>query len=132
MHRDPPRQHGTVVTEARRYWSVRVVDAARNGAERAAKADRLSLGEYLEGLVRADMERRGWPTGATAHAETVPSAHTRVVAYVRQANAPVGPLTVAGALKLPRASVDADLARAVARGELVRVNRGRFAALPRR
>ena len=114
----------------RDYWTVRVLESIRDGAELAAKANGGTIGEYLEGLIHPDLVRRGLATAGAPAPAVGPTAHARIVDYVRQAGAPVGPAAIATALDIHRASVDSALSRAVGKGEIVRIGEGLYQGPP--
>lgn len=106
-------------------WTVKVVQAARDGATRAAEADGIDIGAYLEGLVNADLARRGWPLEPVPPELSV-SDTGRIRNWVHAAAEPVGAVEIAEQLGIARTSVDAVLSRGVTAGEFERVGTGRY------
>jgi len=106
-----------------RAWDITVPRPIRELASRAAAAEGLREGAYVEELIRADLERRGWPVPPR---ERPLSLAAQVRAWIRaQAPRGVGALEVMAALAITsRLTVDAILSRSVAKGQLKRVAGG--------
>lgn len=107
-----------------RAWDLTVRRPVRVLARRAAKKEGCRINAYVEALICADGEKRGWQVPAPRPL----SMEAQVRAFVCAATKPVRAAAIMAAFELPRSKVDAMLSRAVAKGYLENDGTGAYSA----